>query len=563
MSQFVNPSEPKEWKTMAASNFASTAQPVLQTLQQGLDDAVHAWRVEGLLSWPTIYLIATVVLTYWACLVGHRLFLHPLAGIPGPKFAALTYWYEIYYDVWLGGQYFRKVKQMHEKYGPIVRINPDEVHFNDPEFIEPLYPSAKRKTNKSVMTGRRTGTPNSLAGTADHDTHRLRRSTISGFFSTASIRRLEPIMKADMHKLLDRMHEAGTTGEVLKFHFVLKACACDIVTQYAFGTSFNFLGEKDFAAPYIEATDVFHFFNHAMCHFPIVGYLLGTSPDWLIKSVFPGLTEMWNKKTMWLDEVEKIRSSPNPERIKSTIFEGVLGSRLPDEEKTNARLAHEAQLVVFAGQGTTAYTLSAAIYQLLAHPEELAKVKKELADAVTGAGAGADDDVPSYSQVENLPYFQAAIQETLRLHPGVVARLPRVSPTEPIVYEDKARGRSYVIPPGTTYSMTAQIAHTNKAVFADPEKFIPQRWIDNPRLDRAFIGFARGTRNCIGMNFAKQELSIILATILLKYDLYRGQEGPTLELYETTRERDIDCVRDMIIPFPAAGSPGLRLKIRN
>lgn len=196
---------------------------------------------------------------------------------------------------------------------------------------------------------------------------------------------------------------------------------------------------------------------------------------------------------MWLDEVEKIRSSPNPERIKSTIFEGVLSSKLPAEEKTNARLAHEAQLVVFAGQGTTAYTLSAAIYELLANPAELAKVKAELASALPDA-----DATPSYSQVETLPCFQAAIQETMRLHPGVVARLPRVSPTEPIVYSDKQRGRQYVIPAGVTTSMTAQIAHMNKDVFEEPEKFAPQRWIDNPRLDRAFIGFARGTRNCIG-----------------------------------------------------------------
>lgn len=41
--------------------------------------------------------------------------------------------------------------------GPIVRINPHEVHFNDPEFIDPLFPGPSRKTDKYVFTGRRTG----------------------------------------------------------------------------------------------------------------------------------------------------------------------------------------------------------------------------------------------------------------------------------------------------------------------------------------------------------------------------------------------------------------------
>ena len=53
---------------------------------------------------------------------------------------------------------------------------------------------------------------------------------------------------------------------------------------------------------------------------------------------------------MWLEQVERIKASPNPDRFKDTIFEGILSSRLPEDEKTNARLAHEAQLVVFAGQ---------------------------------------------------------------------------------------------------------------------------------------------------------------------------------------------------------------------
>lgn len=56
---------------------------------------------------------------------------------------------------------------------------------------------------------------------------------------------------------------------------------------------------------------------------------------------------------MWIERVDEVRNSPNPEKIKTTIFEGVLSSKLPDEEKTNLRLAHEAQLVVFAGEGTT------------------------------------------------------------------------------------------------------------------------------------------------------------------------------------------------------------------
>ncbi len=64
------------------------------------------------------------------------------------------------------------------------------------------------------------------------------------------------------------------------------------------------------------------------------------------------------------------------------------------------------------------------------------------------------------------------------------------------------------------------------------------------------------------MNFARREIGIILATILNRYDLYRGQEGRTLELYDTIRERDIDANSETIVPMPAKGSRGLRVKVR-
>ncbi|CAD6449307.1 5333bc3a-fea7-453e-b3a7-b6ab6420774a [Sclerotinia trifoliorum] len=513
------------------------------------------WKVSIL---ESFYFIASLWGIYCIGLVTYRLALSPIAKIPGPKLAAATFWYEIYYDVWLGGTYYRKIDEMHKKYGPVVRINPYEVHLNDPDFIDSVFPGPGRQTNKYFFTGRRTGTQNSIVATIDHDIHRKRRNTITSFFSNSSIRRLEPVMKEHISLLLSRMQAAGKSEEVLPMHFVFRACTSDLITRYAFGESFHFLEQEDFSIPYMESTDVFFKLNHTFCHFPWVGTLLALAPPTAVKTLVPSLTEMWNKAAMWIERVDEVRNSPNPEKIKSTIFEGVLSSKLPDEEKTNLRLAHEAQLVVFAGEGTTAYTLQSALFQLLANPKEFEKVKAEILSATT-----VGDILPSLSEVESLPYLNAVIQETIRIHPGVVSRLPRVSPKIPTVFHDKHNDKGYVIPAGTSMNMTAQISHMNPDVFEDPYEFRPQRWIENPRLDKAFIGFARGTRNCIGMNFARLEMSLVLAAIIQKYDIYSGQGGPTLELFDTIRERDIDLNHDYIIPFPAKGSRGLRVKIRN
>lgn len=67
------------------------------------------------------------------------------------------------------------------------------------------------------------------------------------------------------------------------------------------------------------------------------------------------------------------------------------------------------------------------------------------------------------------------------------------------------------------------------------------------------------------MTLARREMAIILATLFLKWDVYNGKpgQGPTLELYDTERARDIDANGDYIIPVPAIGSKGLRVKVRD
>ena len=65
-----------------------------------------------------IWSVSIIALVAWTIGgVVYRLFLSPLAAIPGPKLAALTSWFELYYDVVLPGQYVFKIKEMHKQYG--------------------------------------------------------------------------------------------------------------------------------------------------------------------------------------------------------------------------------------------------------------------------------------------------------------------------------------------------------------------------------------------------------------------------------------------------------------
>lgn len=61
--------------------------------------------------------LACLYLWYCFCLALYRLYLHPLAKFPGPRLAALTSWYEVYYDVYLIGKFRNQIKEMHSKYG--------------------------------------------------------------------------------------------------------------------------------------------------------------------------------------------------------------------------------------------------------------------------------------------------------------------------------------------------------------------------------------------------------------------------------------------------------------
>lgn len=110
--------------------------------------------------------------------------------------------------------------------------------------------------------------------------------------------------------------------------------------------------------------------------------------------------------------------------------------------------------------------------------------------------------------------------------------------------------------------MTSYLIHHNKSLFPNSHEYIPQRWIDNPRLDKYLISFSKGTRQCVGINLAYAELYTTLANIFRRYGGPEsvGPEG-RFELFETTKE-DVEIAADMFIPFVKKGSKGIRVFVK-
>jgi hypothetical protein len=75
--------------------------------------------MEALTNLLTWWNITITVVVYFGTLTFYRLFLHPLAKFPGPKLAAITRYYEAYYDVIQNGQYTFKIVELHKKYGKL------------------------------------------------------------------------------------------------------------------------------------------------------------------------------------------------------------------------------------------------------------------------------------------------------------------------------------------------------------------------------------------------------------------------------------------------------------
>ncbi len=178
--------------------------------------------------------------------------------------------------------------------------------------------------------------------------------------------------------------------------------------------------------------------------------------------------------------------------------------------------------MMFAGHHTTSGTAAWTLIELLRNPGAMDAVVTELDEIY------ADGRDVSYQALRAIPELECSIKESLRLHPPLIM-LSRIV-QEPFEY------KGHRVEAGTTLSVSPAVSNRMPTVFADPDRFDPGRYKNNPAADKrvfAWLPFGGGRHRCVGAQFALIQLKAIFIVLLRNYsfeiaqpaDSYRNDES--------------------------------------
>jgi sterol 14-demethylase len=187
------------------------------------------------------------------------------------------------------------------------------------------------------------------------------------------------------------------------------------------------------------------------------------------------------------------------------------GRALSDDEITGLLLT-----VLFAGQHTSAVLATWTGLELLRAPSYLARVRDEVQDVYRGAEAMSLESLKRQVALEH------AVRECERLHPPLIMLIRKV--LKPVRYRD------YIVPAGTLAMVSPAVSHRLPHVFADPERFSPDRFAPPACEDKqhqyALIGFGGGKHRCMGKHFAYLQLKAIWTVLLDRFDFHLDTAFP-------------------------------------
>ncbi|KAK1512411.1 cytochrome P450 3A17 [Colletotrichum costaricense] len=419
----------------------------------------------------------------------------PLKHIPGPwhtrcsrlslKLSRLT------------GTRMTYVHQLHERYGSIVRIAPNELSCIDIQSVSQVYKVGGGFEKAQWIGDYATKLPAlSLSMILNSEEAKQRRRLLQGSFAITSLRKnWESTIRSKVELAVMKIKTEALAGSS-NSHKWWTYMAADVISQLSFGQSLGVL-ESGKSTMYMRAIENALIADVIQCEIPFLASLSQLIPRSLLQTFSRQLEQV---RLGGADGVASVKQR-GPSSAQSIFTEMI--AECDSEGRTwltKEAVGMEGAGMMVAGTDTTAAVLTYLIWSVLKQPVLQEKLENEIALL----GDNFDD-----KRLEACPILGAVIEETLRLYPAVLSSLPRLIPGGGTTLS------SHFVPAGTVVYSPAYSLQRDPKVFPDPHRFDVDRYLDPTKVSlqqrQAYIPLGAGARVCIGQYLAMMELRLSTA----------------------------------------------------
>ncbi|XP_039310445.1 cytochrome P450 9e2 [Solenopsis invicta] len=348
-----------------------------------------------------------------------------------------------------------------------------------------------------------------LVSLQGHRWHKMRK-LLSPSFAPSKLKMMFGLMSECAENSINFVvTESGKTGKTFDINDLFLRYANDTLATCAFGikidsfndpkNSFFMIGKEGMT---FNSWKYFKFFMNR--NFPLIAKLLklrliGSRTENFFKDI---VTTVVNAR----DEQEIIR----PDMIQS-----MMETRNKDSGPEFDIDEMTAQAFVFfvAGFDSVATAMCFIAHEIGVNPDVQNKLRKEIDDVLRWT-----DGKPTYDAIKDMKYLDAVVTETLRLYQGP-AFIDRICVNETELPPATLDGEPIIIKPGDTVWFPGFSLHRDPKYYSDPDKFDPERFLDNSVNNSIYMPFGIGQRFCIAKPFALMEAKIMLFYLLWKCDL--------------------------------------------
>ncbi|KAI1783564.1 cytochrome P450 [Ganoderma leucocontextum] len=473
----------------------------------------------------TVLVTLEVLFLLIASLAFYRLWFAPLARLPGPSICAIARLPLMYHE--FSGTRRSFIHGLHVKYGPIVRVAPDEVSFATREAVKEIYTSGGSGYDKSsfYFLFRNFDTGN-MFSTLEKAEHAGLKKQFAERYSKLYVTKPEVafVIQENVDAFVARATER--LGLSVDIYDLLHCFSLDGITGHLFYPNglhsvtdpedHKLMEELSYTNGLRRA-----YFRH---YFPAL---------WRAYSKFTGATKGPSGGLVDAYVLSTTRTGPVHQH---TVLDKLRAADARDPRRPALLSASECMDHLVAGIDTTGDALCFLMHHLSLPRRSPQRVQATLrAELQERAGAPLDD----------LPYLDAVVKEGLRVFGPIPMSLPRVVPAGGRVVDGGVR-----LPGGTIVSCQPYTLHRLDAgVWPDPDEFLPERWLapdGAAERNQLFFAFAAGGRGCIGKHLATLEMKLLLRDV---YSTYRTCVAPNMtasmeqdDQTIATRPKDQKCL---------------------